>query len=199
MKTLMMMAVAAFCCAACAETNVTSVATATNKMSLVTATIETSLGNIELELDAAKAPLSVANFREYAKAGHYDGTVFHRVINGFMIQGGGFTADMTQKPTRAPIKNEAANSLKNRRGTIAMARTMFVDSATSQFFINHKDNGFLDYKSPDPRQFGYAVFGRVTKGMDVVDKIAQVKTGSRGMFQDVPVEPVTIKKVTVRP
>ena len=164
----------------------------------VEATVETSLGIIELELDAAKAPVSVTNFMEYAKAGHYDGTVFHRVIDGFMVQGGGFTADMQQKPTRAPIRNEAANGLKNKRGTIAMARTQVVDSATSQFFINLVDNGFLDYKGPGPRTFGYAVFGHVTKGMDVVDKIAKVQTGSRGFFQNVPVEPVVIKKVSVK-
>jgi len=202
MKTLMMMAVAAVCCGyppaqqpegasgrgAVADTNTANV---------VRATIETSLGNIELELDAAKAPLSVTNFMTYAKAGHYDGTVFHRVINGFMIQGGGFMPDMQQKATRAPIKNEAANGLKNKRGTIAMARTMVVDSATSQFFINHKDNAFLDYTAPNPRQYGYAVFGHVTKGMDVVDKIAQVKTGRVGYFSDVPVDPVVIKKVTI--
>ena len=164
----------------------------------VEATIETSLGTIELELDAAKAPLTVTNFMVYAKAGHYDGTVFHRVIDGFMIQGGGFTAEMQQKETRAPVRNEAANGLKNRRGTIAMARTMVVDSATSQFFINLKDNGFLDYRGPDPRTFGYAVFGHVTKGMDVVDKIAKVQTGNRGFHQNVPVEPVVIKKVSVK-
>jgi len=188
MKTLMMMAVAAVCCMGGAETNTTA-----------RATIETSLGDIELELDAARAPLSVTNFMTYAKSGHYDGTVFHRVINGFMIQGGGFTRDMVQKPTRAPIKNEAANGLRNKRGAIAMARTMVVDSATSQFFINHKDNAFLDHTAPNPRQFGYAVFGHVTKGMDVVDKIAQAKTGCVGYFQDVPVEPIVIKKVTVFP
>ena len=164
----------------------------------VGATIETSLGNIELELDAAKAPITVSNFVAYAKGGHYDGTVFHRVIDGFMIQGGGFTADMAQKATRAPIRNEAANGLKNDRGTIAMARTMIVDSATSQFFINLKDNGFLNYAAPNPRQFGYAVFGRVAKGMEVVDRIATVKTGNRGPHQNVPVEPVVIKKVTLK-
>ena len=164
----------------------------------VEATIETSLGTIELELDAAKAPLTVTNFMVYAKAGHYDGTVFHRVIDGFMIQGGGFTAEMQQKETRKPIRNEAANGLKNKRGTIAMARTQVVDSATSQFFINLKDNGFLDYRGPHPRLFGYAVFGHVTKGMDVVDKIAKVQTGNRGFHQNVPVEPVVIKKVSVK-
>ena len=164
----------------------------------VEATIETSLGTIELELDAAKAPLTVTNFMTYAKAGHYGGTVFHRVIDGFMVQGGGFTADMRQKETRAPIRNEAGNGLKNVRGTIAMARTAIVDSATSQFFINLKDNGFLDHRGSHPQMFGYAVFGRVTKGMDVVDRIAKVKTGSCGFHQDVPVEPVVIRKVSVK-
>ena len=164
---------------------------------VVNATIETSLGSIELALDAAKAPVTVSNFVAYAKAGHYDGTVFHRVIRNFMIQGGGFTKDLRQKETRAPIRNEAANGLKNDRGTIAMARTMIVDSATSQFFINHKDNDFLNHTSNDMRGFGYAVFGKVTKGMEVVDKIAAVQTGfARGMG-DVPVEPVVISKVTV--
>ena len=163
----------------------------------VEATIETSLGNIELALDAEKAPVSVSNFVAYAKSGHYADTIFHRVIAGFMIQGGGFTSAMDQKPTKAPIRNEAANGLRNERGTIAMARTMVVDSATCQFFINLKDNGFLDHVAPNPRQFGYAVFGRVTKGMDVVDKIAAVKTGSRGYFQDVPLEPITIKRIVV--
>ena len=164
----------------------------------VAVTLETSLGTIELALDAAKAPVTVSNFVAYARAGHYDGTVFHRVIGGFMIQGGGFTAEMAQKPTRAPIRNEAANGLRNARGTIAMARTMVVDSATSQFFINLVDNAFLDHVAPNPRQFGYAVFGRVTKGMDVVDRIAAVKTGAKGFHRDVPVEPVVIRKVSVK-
>ena len=161
------------------------------------ATIETNLGNIELELDEKKAPITVKNFAGYAKSGHYNDTIFHRVINGFMIQGGGFTADMNQKPTKEPIRNEAMNGLKNARGTIAMARTMVVDSATSQFFINLVDNSFLDFRNPSPQGFGYAVFGKVTKGMEVVDQIAKVRTGSRGMHQDVPVEAVVIKKVTV--
>ncbi len=161
------------------------------------ATIETDLGNIELELDEKKAPLTVRNFADYAKSGHYDDTIFHRVINGFMIQGGGFTADMSQKPTKDSIRNEAMNGLKNERGTIAMARTMVVDSATSQFFINLVDNNFLDFRSPTPQGFGYAVFGRVVKGMEVVDSIAKVRTGNKGMHQDVPVKPVVIKKVTV--
>ena len=159
------------------------------------ATIETSMGTITVELDDAKAPITVKNFIDYAQAGHYDGTIFHRVIDGFMIQGGGFTKDMNQKETRAPIKNEAANGLKNARGTLAMARTMIVDSATSQFFINLVDNEFLDYRGPDPRMFGYAVFGKVTDGMEVVDRIAKVKTGFAGPHQNVPEEPVVIRKV----
>ena len=159
------------------------------------ATIETSMGTITVELDDAKAPITVKNFIDYAQAGHYDGTIFHRVIDGFMIQGGGFTKDMNQKETRAPIKNEAANGLKNVRGTLAMARTMIVDSATSQFFINLVDNEFLDYRGPDPRMFGYAVFGKVTDGMEVVDRIAKVKTGFAGPHQNVPEEPVIIRKV----
>ncbi len=159
--------------------------------------MDTSLGTITLELDEVRAPETVRNFAEYARSGHYDGTIFHRVIDGFMIQGGGFTKDMNQKTTRAPIRNEAANGLKNKRGTIAMARTSLVDSATSQFFINLVDNAFLDFRSPTPQGFGYAVFGAVTDGMDVVDAIAKVKTGFRGPHQNVPDEPVVIKKVTV--
>ena len=161
------------------------------------ATMETSMGTITLELDDAKAPETVANFVQYAKDGHYDGTIFHRVIDGFMIQGGGFTKDMNQKTTREPIRNEAMNGLKNLRGTIAMARTMVVDSATSQFFINLVDNAFLDFQNPTPQGFGYAVFGRVTDGMDVVDQIARVKTGFAGPHQNVPDEAIVIKKVAV--
>ena len=153
--------------------------------------LETSLGSIEIELDAEKAPISTANFLAYVDSGHYDGTVFHRVIPDFMIQGGGFDDSMTQKPTKAPIKNEANNGLKNVRGTVAMARTNVVDSATSQFFINLKDNDFLNHGG---RDFGYAVIGKVSAGMDVVDKIAAVRTANRGMHQDVPVEPVKIVK-----
>jgi cyclophilin family peptidyl-prolyl cis-trans isomerase len=156
-------------------------------------TLTTTLGVIEVEVDTEKAPLSAKNFLEYVDAGHFDGTIFHRVIPGFMIQGGGFTSDFTQKPTRASIKNEAANGLKNGRGTLAMARTNVVDSATAQFFINLKDNDFLNHSSPDPRGFGYAVFGRVTQGMDVVDKIAAVPTGSHGPHGDVPKTPVVIE------
>ena len=161
------------------------------------AVVKTSFGEIELELDEAKAPGTVANFVEYAKSGFYDGTIFHRAINGFMIQGGGFTKGMQQKETRPPIKNEAGNGLKNKKYTIAMARTQVVDSATAQFFINVADNVFLDHRSEDMRGFGYAVFGTVTKGTDVVDKIAKVKTGQVAFFSDVPVEPVIIEKVTV--
>ena len=155
------------------------------------------MGTITLELDEAKSPETVRNFVEYARAGHYDGTIFHRVIDGFMIQGGGFTRDMNQKPTRAPIRNEAMNGLKNARGTIAMARTMVVDSATSQFFINLVDNDFLDFTSPTPQGFGYAVFGKVTDGMEVVDAIAKVKTGFSGPHQNVPEEAVVIRKVSI--
>ena len=161
------------------------------------ATIETDLGTIELELDEKKAPATVKNFADYAKSGHYNDTIFHRVIDGFMIQGGGFTANMDQKPTKAPIRNEAMNGLKNARGTIAMARTMVVDSATSQFFINLVDNDFLNFRAPTPQYYGYAVFGKVTDGMDVVDRIAKVKTGFAGPHQNVPEEPVVIKKVHV--
>ena len=161
------------------------------------ATMETSMGTITLELDDAKAPETVANFVQYAKDGHYDGTIFHRVIDGFMIQGGGFTKDMNQRETREPIRNEAMNGLKNLRGTIAMARTMVVDSATSQFFINLVDNSFLDFQNPTPQGFGYAVFGKVVDGMEVVDQIAKVKTGFSGPHQNVPEEAILIKKVVV--
>jgi len=166
-------------------------------MSNPIAYLETSKGPILIELDRAKSPVSVENFIAYAKAGHYDGTVFHRVIKGFMIQGGGMTADLTQKPTNAPIKNEATNGLKNKTGTIAMARTMVVDSATSQFFINTADNKFLDNAGLSPDKFGYAVFGKVVDGMDAVWAIEAVATGSRAGHQDVPVEAVVIEKVTI--
>jgi cyclophilin family peptidyl-prolyl cis-trans isomerase len=156
-------------------------------------TLTTTLGVIEIEVDTEKAPVSAKNFLDYVDAGFFDGTIFHRVIPDFMIQGGGFSADMAQKPVKAPIKNEAANGLKNDRGTVAMARTNVVDSATAQFFINLKDNAFLNHSSPDPRGFGYAVFGRVTKGMDVVDKIAAVPTGQHGGHGDVPKTPVVIE------
>ncbi len=154
----------------------------------------TSLGDIKVELYPDKAPITVENFLSYVNDGFYNGTIFHRVIPGFMIQGGGFTPNMEQKPTKSPIKNEADNGLKNEPGTIAMARTSVVDSATSQFFINQVDNQFLNHGS---RDFGYAVFGKVVEGMDVVNKIAQVKTGRVGPFQDVPLEPVVIESVKV--
>jgi peptidyl-prolyl cis-trans isomerase B (cyclophilin B) len=163
-----------------------------------TVRIETSMGNIVLELDAVNAPISTANFIAYANDGFYEDTIFHRVIDGFMVQGGGLTADMNDKSNKkAPIKNEAANGLKNDHGTVAMARTNVVDSATSQFFINVGENSFLNHTAPTPQGFGYAVFGKVTDGMDVVDAIRQVKTGNKGMHQDVPVETITIQKVTV--
>ncbi|MFC5300662.1 peptidylprolyl isomerase [Azospira restricta] len=157
--------------------------------------MQTSAGRLVIELDDAKAPATVKNFLAYAGEGFYNGTVFHRVIPGFMIQGGGFTADMAQKPTKAPIQNEAKNGLKNARGTIAMARTQDPHSATAQFFINHADNAPLDYPSRDG--WGYAVFGKVSEGLDVVDRIAQVKTGNRGFHQNVPLEPVTIQSVKI--
>lgn len=159
--------------------------------------IETNLGTIDIELDHEKAPVTVANFLEYARSGFYENTVFHRVIPGFMIQGGGMTADMRSKPTRPPIKNEAANGLANDRGTIAMARTQIVDSATAQFFINVDDNDFLNHQAPTPAGFGYAVFGRVIEGMETVDKIQHVATGNRMGHQDVPLDPVVIEKITV--
>lgn len=151
--------------------------------------LTTSLGAITIELDAAKAPLSVANFLAYVDAGHYDGTIFHRVISDFMVQGGGFDANMQQKPTRAPIKNEAKNGLSNEPYTLAMARTSVVDSATAQFFINLADNTFLDHGT---RDFGYAVFGKVVAGSEVVDAIGEVKTGTRSGMKDVPLETVSI-------
>jgi cyclophilin family peptidyl-prolyl cis-trans isomerase len=155
----------------------------------------TSKGTIKIEVDQAKAPISAANFLAYVNDKYYDGTIFHRVIPNFMIQGGGFDPAMKQKPTKAPIKNEAGNGLKNTRGTLAMARTGVVDSATAQFFINVKDNGFLDHKDTSTQGFGYAVFAKVIEGMDVVDAIKSVPTGSKGGHQDVPVEPVVIESV----
>lgn len=155
--------------------------------------MKTNMGTIEIMLDAEKAPVTVKNFLSYVNEAYYDSTIFHRVIPNFMVQGGGYMTDMTAKPTRPPIKNEAANGLSNKRGTIAMARTQKVDSATSQFFINHKDNDYLDHKDNTPDRYGYAVFGMVTKGMDVVDSIATVKT-----MRDVPVNPVVIESVRVK-
>jgi peptidyl-prolyl cis-trans isomerase A (cyclophilin A) len=160
-----------------------------------TVLMETSLGNVTIELFQKDAPISVKNFLSYVKDGFFNGTVFHRVIPGFMVQGGGFTSGMKEKTTKAPIRNEAANGLKNDRGTVAMARTANPDSASAQFFINVVDNQGLNRPSPDGH--GYAVFGKVVKGMEVVDKIAAVKTGTKGQFQDVPLKPVLIKSVKV--
>jgi peptidyl-prolyl cis-trans isomerase B (cyclophilin B) len=162
----------------------------------VYATLSTSLGDIKLELNAEKAPKTVLNFLKYVKEGHYDGTIFHRVIDGFMIQGGGFDADMKQKNVVAPIMNEANNGLKNDNYTIAMARTNDPHSATAQFFINVNDNAFLNHTSPTPQGWGYAVFGKVISGQEVVDAIKKVKTSNKGFHQDVPVEPVVIIKAT---
>lgn len=162
---------------------------------MTTVVIETSLGNIEVELNSEKAPITVENFLKYVDKKHYDGTIFHRVINGFMIQGGGMDEKMSEKKTDAPIKNEATNGLLNQKGTIAMARTSVVDSATAQFFINVADNDFLNHKAPNAQQFGYAVFGKVTAGMDVVEKIKAVPTGNYQMYQDVPKTPVVIKSI----
>ena len=166
--------------------------------SMTQVTIKTSAGDIQLELDGEKAPITVENFVSIANSGYYAGTIFHRVINGFMVQGGGLNADMTNKSSgTSPIQNEANNGLVNDRGTIAMARTMEPHSATGQFFINHKDNGFLNHTGENPQGWGYAVFGKVTEGMDVVDAIADVATGSSGGHQDVPLEVITIESVTV--
>ena len=157
--------------------------------------MQTSMGRIVVELDSEKAPKTVQNFVQYVNEGFYNGTVVHRVIPGFMIQGGGFTVDMNQKPAARKVENEGRNGLKNDRGTIAMARTADPHSASSQFFINHRDNASLNHPSPDG--WGYTVFGKVTQGMDVVDKIAKVETGNRSMHQNVPLEPVTIQSVRI--
>jgi peptidyl-prolyl cis-trans isomerase B (cyclophilin B) len=156
--------------------------------------LQTSMGLITLELDSAKAPKTVENFVAYVKSGHYDGTIFHRVMDNFMIQGGGFTVKMVQKPTREPIRNEADNGLKNLKYTVAMARTNDPHSATAQFFINVADNDFLNFTSPSGSGWGYAVFGKVVAGTDVVDKIRKVKTGNSGFHQNVPSEPIAITK-----
>ena len=161
-------------------------------------TIETSLGSITVELFKDQAPVSVANFLEYVRDGFYPGTVWHRVVPGYVIQGGGFTADLQEKPTRPPIQNEATNGVSNRRGTVAMARTRALRSATSQFYINLSNNPSLDHQGFSPDVFGYAVFGRVIAGMDVVDRIGQVKTGFKDGMEDVPLEPVLIRSITER-
>jgi len=159
---------------------------------MTSVTLETSMGDIRIELDAEKAPATVENFLKYVRDGFYDGTIFHRVIKGFMIQGGGFNEHMIQKSAQDPIKNEADNGLANERGTIAMARTQDPHSASSQFFINHKDNAFLNYSGPNIQGWGYCVFGKVTDGMDVIDAIAQVGTTNRGSHGDVPEQAVVI-------
>jgi peptidyl-prolyl cis-trans isomerase B (cyclophilin B) len=156
--------------------------------------LHTNHGVITLDLDAQRAPATVANFLEYVRAGFFDNTVFHRVIDGFMVQGGGFEPGMKQKPTRAPVKNEAANGLKNDKYTVAMARTSDPHSATAQFFINVADNAFLNHTAQTPQGWGYAVFGKVVDGTDIVDKIGKVKTGTRGMHQDVPADDVVIER-----
>ena len=168
------------------------------EISMTQVTIKTSAGDIQLELNGEKAPITVKNFVDIANSGYFEGTIFHRVINGFMVQGGGLNADMSDKSSgTAPIQNEANNGLANDRGTIAMARTMDPHSATSQFFINHKDNGFLNHTGENSQGWGYAVFGKVTEGLDIVDQIADVATGSSGGHQDVPLEVITIESVTV--
>lgn len=159
--------------------------------------LTTSLGDITLQLNAEKAPLSTANFLTYVEEGFYNGTIFHRVIPGFMAQGGGFDASFSQKPTHAPIKNEADNGLPNKRGSVAMARTNVPDSATAQFFINYKDNAFLNHTSPTPNGWGYAVFGEVIEGMDVVDAMAKQPTGNRGGHQDVPKTDIVVEKAEI--
>lgn len=175
----------------------TETKTSGDKMSNPIIKMETNKGTITIELDAEKAPLSAENMVKYVKDSFFDGLIFHRVIPGFMIQGGGMNPDMSEKGNKTPIKNEANNGLKNDRGTLAMARTNDPHSATSQFFINLKDNDFLNHSSETPQGWGYAVFGKVTEGMDIVDEIAKVKTGNHGMHGDVPLESVVINKMTI--
>ena len=182
----------------CSENNNVAEVEQQKEKAMTEVIIKTSLGDINLELNNEKAPVTVENFISIAESGYYQGTIFHRVINGFMIQGGGLTADMSNKSSgTSPIQNEANNGLSNDRGTIAMARTMDPHSATSQFFINHKDNGFLNHTGETSQGWGYAVFGVVTDGMDVVDQIAEVATGSSGAYQDVPQEVITIESVVI--
>ena len=187
--SLLILLVAALCLAGAAE--------AKNERRNPVVRLTTNLGEIEIELFAQEAPKSTANFLDYVKSGHYDGTIFHRVINGFMIQGGGMTPDLAQKPTKNPVDNEADNGLKNEAYTVAMARTQDPNSATAQFFINVKNNDFLNHKSKTLQGWGYCVFGKVVKGHGVVNKIKAVPTGSKGMFEDVPTEPVVIEKAEV--
>jgi peptidyl-prolyl cis-trans isomerase B (cyclophilin B) len=173
--------------------SVSSIAAAANPQ----VELRTSMGPIVIELDADKAPQTVENFLQYVKSGQYDGTIFHRVIPGFMVQGGGMTPEMREKQTRGPIKNEASNGLRNTVGTVAMARTGDPHSATAQFFINIADNGFLDFRGPTQQGYGYAVFGKVVKGMDVVNRIAQVPTGTKAPHSDVPLKPVVIERAQI--
>ena len=174
-----------------------ALAAAFNAQAETRAVIETNMGNISLSLDETKAPKTVANFVSYARKGFYDNTVFHRIIDGFMIQGGGFTPDLAQKATDKAVINEADNGLKNTVGTIAMARTGDPNSATSQFFINTADNAFLDFKNKTPQGYGYAVFGKVTSGMDVVRQISKTPTETRGFHQNVPIKPIIIERISV--
>ena len=197
MRKLLVMCLALVLGIGCAALPAAPSSSATNGGKIVKVKLQTSMGDITLELDGEKAPATVENFVQYVKDGFYDGVIFHRVIDGFMIQGGGFTPDMKQKPTRAPIKNEADNGLKNDVYTIAMARTPDPHSASAQFFINVKDNDFLNFSAPTPSGWGYAVFGKVIDGSDVVDAIAKVNTGNFGPFGDVPLEPVIITKAEV--
>ena len=180
--------------AACGYNNSTTQTQGNNNMENPIVILHTNMGDIKLELNQEKAPNTVANFIQYVKEGHYDGTIFHRVIGNFMIQGGGFDQDMQQKPTHDAIKNEANNGLKNEVGTIAMARTQDPDSATAQFFINVADNGFLNFSAETRQGWGYAVFGKVVEGMDVVNAIKNVKTTTHGFYENVPVNPVVIEK-----
>lgn len=197
-NTLITLSAVIFVISSCSQSEDVSETPIIEEIKMVQAIIKTSVGEIHLELDREKAPVTVDNFVAIAESGYYTDTIFHRVINGFMIQGGGLTADMGNKSSNTqPITNEANNGLPNDRGTIAMARTMEPHSATSQFFINHKDNGFLNHTGENPQGWGYAVFGKVTEGMDVVDAIADVATGSSGGHQDVPLEVINIESVTV--
>ena len=183
---------------ACVDINKNDEANNFMEKKMTEVTIKTSVGEIQLELNNEKAPITVENFKTIAASGYYEGTIFHRVINGFMIQGGGLTADMSNKSSgTSPIQNEANNGLPNDRGTVAMARTMDPHSATSQFFINHKDNSFLNHTGETSQGWGYAVFGMVTDGMDVVDQIAEVATGSSGAYQDVPEDVITIESIII--
>ena len=199
-RNAFLVAVLALLLAGCATPPRKAPVSKTNKQqkeNKVMVLMKTSMGDIKLELDRDKAPKTVENFLAYAKSGYYDGTIFHRVIGTFMIQGGGFDANMRQKPAPKTVENEADNGLSNKRGTISMARTPDPQSASSQFFINVADNNFLDFKDRTPQGWGYCVFGKVVEGMDVVDAIKDVPTGRRGTYQDVPIKPVVIEKVVV--